>query len=88
MLDWNLEDIELNRPELFGHILENYVATEVKKLLSFSDTETQLLHFRTSDGKEVDFILEKPHGSLFAIELKKSETVAMQDFRASGYLPN
>ncbi|MBL7735900.1 MAG: ATP-binding protein [Chitinophagaceae bacterium] len=81
MLDWNLEDIELNRPELFGHILENYVATELKKLLSFSDTKAQLLHFRTSDGKEVDFILEKPDGSLFAIEVKKSETVTMQDFK-------
>jgi predicted AAA+ superfamily ATPase len=81
MLDWNLDDIKLNRPELFGHIVENYVATELTKLLSFSDKKIQLLHFRTSDGKEVDFILEKPDGSLFAIEIKKSESVNNNDFK-------
>lgn len=81
MLDLNLEDIKANRPELFGHVLENYVATELIKLLSFSDTKIQLLHFRTSDGKEVDFILEKPDGSLFAVEIKKSESVNSNDFR-------
>ena len=81
MLDLNLEDIEKNKPELFGHVLENYVATELTKLLTFSDTRVQLLHFRTSDGKEVDFILEKPDGSIFAIEIKKAESVNMHDFK-------
>ncbi|HEY4194719.1 MAG TPA: DUF4143 domain-containing protein [Mucilaginibacter sp.] len=81
MLDLNLEDIEKSKPELFGHVLENYVATELTKLLTFSDTRAQLLHFRTSDGKEVDFVLERPDGSLFAIEIKKAESVNMYDFK-------
>ena len=80
MLDLDIENLNMNKPDLFGHVLENYVATELTKLLGFSDTKMQLLHFRTSDGKEVDFILEKPDGSLFAIEVKKSETVTNRDF--------
>ena len=81
MLDLNLEDMYRNKPDLFGHVLENYVATELLKLLSFSDTKAQLLHFRTSDGKEVDFVLEKPDGTIFGIEVKKSESVNIQDFK-------
>ena len=81
MLDWNLEDMAANKPELFGHVLENYVATELVKQLSFTDTNAQLFHFRTSDGKEVDFIIEKADGSLFAIEIKKTEAVNNDDFK-------
>lgn len=81
MLDLNLEDIERNKPDLFGHILENYIATELTKLLTFSETKAKLLHFRTSDGKEVDFVLERPDGSVFAIEIKKSESVNIHDFK-------
>lgn len=81
MLDLNLEDIEKSKPDLFGHVLENYVATELTKLLTFSNVRAKLLHFRTSDGKEVDFVLEKQDGSVFAIEVKKSESVNIQDFK-------
>lgn len=81
MLDLDIDEIEKNKPDLFGHILENFVATELIKLLTFSSTKAQLLHFRTSDGREVDFILEKPDGSIFAIEVKKSETVTGSDFK-------
>lgn len=80
MLDLNLEEVAVKRPELFGHLLENFVATELMKLLSFSEINARVCHFRTSDGKEVDFVLEKPDGSLFAIEVKKTESVNLKDF--------
>jgi len=81
MLDLNIEDIAKNKPDVFGHVLENYVATELIKLLSFSETKAKLFHFRTSDGKEVDFILERPDGTVFAVEIKKSESVNIHDFK-------
>lgn len=81
MLDLNLSDIAINKPDLFGHIVENYVATEILKQLNNGPINASLYHFRTSDGKEVDFILEKPDGSVFAIEVKKSESVTMNDFK-------
>ncbi len=81
MLDYNIDDIAKTKPELFGHLIENFVATEIVKQLSNSDINAELYHFRTSDGKEVDFILEKPDGSVFAIEVKKSESVTIHDFK-------
>jgi hypothetical protein len=81
LLDLNLEEISHTKPELFGHLLENFVATELIKQLSFSTTRAELYHFRTSDNKEVDFILEKPNGSIFAIEVKRSELITADDFR-------
>lgn len=81
MLDYDIEDIAKTKPELFGHLLENFVATELLKQLSNSDVKAELYHFRTSDGKEVDFILEKPDGSVFAIEVKRSENITIDDFK-------
>lgn len=68
------------RPDLFGHVLENYVAMQLTKLLTFSDSKARPHHFRTSDGKEVDFILEKPDGNLWEIEVKNSDAVPAKDF--------
>jgi predicted AAA+ superfamily ATPase len=76
-----LSDLEKNRPELFGHVLENFVATELLKLMTFSDDKIDLFHFRTSDNKEVDFVLEKPNGHLAAVEVKKSDSVSKNDFK-------
>jgi len=81
MLGFSLDDIEKNKPDLFGHVLENFVATELAKLLTFSKTKAQLHHFRTSDGKEVDFVLEKQDGSVFAIEVKSTELITIKDFK-------
>lgn len=81
LLDWSLEDMRERKPNLYGHVVENFVATELIKLLSFSDIRAQLLHFRTSDDKEIDFILERPNGTLAAIEVKSSETVTVSDFK-------
>lgn len=71
----------INRPELFGHILENFVATELLKLMTFRDDKMDLFHFRTSDNKEVDFVLEKPNGQLCAVDVKKSDNVSKADFK-------
>lgn len=80
ILGMNLEDLYKNKPDLFGHVLENYIATELVKQLSFQSRKTVLYHFRTSDGKEIDFILENPDGSVIAIEIKRKETVTINDF--------
>lgn len=81
ILGLNLEDLYRNKPDLFGHVLENYIATELVKQLSYHPSRAALYHFRTSDGKEIDFILENPDGSVVAIEVKRKETVTINDFR-------
>jgi predicted AAA+ superfamily ATPase len=81
LFDYSIDDIAVAKPDLFGHLVENFVATELLKQLSNSDVKAELYHFRTSDGKEVDFILERPDGSVLAIEVKKAEAVTMEDFK-------
>ncbi|NCT41847.1 MAG: ATP-binding protein [Alphaproteobacteria bacterium] len=81
LLQYELRDLETNRPQLFGHVLENFVATELLKLITFRDDKMDLFHFRTSDDKEVDFVLEKPNGQLTAVEVKKSDNVSKSDFK-------
>lgn len=88
LLDNTLEGLREKRPELYGHIIENYVATELTKLLSFSDIRARLLHFRTSDNKEVDFVLEQANGSLAGVEVKTSDTVRARDFHGLIELAN
>lgn len=86
LLDWDLENIKVRKPDLYGHIIENFVATELLKLLSFSNLRAELLHFRTSDGKEVDFVLERPDGSIAGIEVKSSDHVDQTDFKGLSIL--
>lgn len=81
LLDWNLDDLSVSKPDLYANVVENFVATELLKLLSFSDIRANLLHFRTSDGKEVDFVLERPNGNLAGIEVKTASRVSNKDFK-------
>lgn len=81
LLDLRLETMRDRKPELYGHALENFVATELTKLLSFSNIRAKMLHFRTSDDKEVDFVLERPDGTLAGIEVKTADRVDSGDFK-------
>ena len=66
-------------PGLFGHVLENFVASELaKQLTALSDGA--LYHFRTHDGKEVDFIIERRNGAILGIEVKARSSVTPDDF--------
>lgn len=67
--------------DFYGHAVENFVASELRKLLSFSGMRADLFHFRTADGKEVDFVLERPDGSVAGIEVKASKRVVSADFK-------
>ena len=78
---WNLSGLSKKHPNFYGHVVENFVATELVKLISFSETPVKLLHFRTSDNKEVDFILELPNGKLAAIEVKAGDVVTANHFK-------
>ena len=40
------------------------------------------MHYRTSKGKEIDFVLEAGDGRLAAIEVKASKSVGAADFRS------
>ena len=66
----------------WGGLLESFVVGELRKQVSWTDPRTSLYHFRTASGSEVDVVLEKPDGSVAAVEVKASATVTSTDFAA------
>jgi uncharacterized protein len=70
-----------DRP-LLGRLLESFVVGELRKQISWTDPRTALCHLRTAAGLEADVVLEKPDGSVAAIEVKASATIAASDFAA------
>lgn len=70
-----------DRP-LLGKLLESFVVGELRKQISWADPRTALYHFRTAAGSEVDVLLERPDGSVAAIEVKAGATVGVTDFAA------
>ncbi len=83
----DVKEIQNQQSELLGKIVENFVASELLKQLSFAHQGT-LFHFRTYNNQEIDFIIEKPNGTLIAIEVKARQTVTQNDFQTMRMLQN
>lgn len=81
LLNIELESLPHTNSNLFGRVLENFVAMELTKQLTFSHTQAQLYHYRSSSGQEIDFLLQGPAGKVVAIEVKSKSQVNNKDFR-------
>ncbi len=68
-------------PAAAGHLLENFVAMELVKQVTWSEAQAQIFHFRTLAGAEVDILLEDEAGRVVGIEVKASATPASADFK-------
>lgn len=67
--------------DALGPLLETFASMEVAKQAEWSRTRPHLHHFRTSEGHEVDLVLENAAGSLVGIEIKAAASVGEGDFR-------
>ncbi len=65
----------LKNREVFGKMLENLIATELIKQVSWSDIGPKIYHFREVSGEEIDLILENRRGEIVAIEVKSSNRI-------------
>lgn len=65
----------------FGHLLETFVLGELRKQVSWLDESVVLGHWRTSDGDEIDLVIEYDDGAVIAFEIKAGERVSGGDFR-------
>ncbi|HEX5526229.1 MAG TPA: ATP-binding protein [Solirubrobacterales bacterium] len=65
----------------FGLALESFVGVELAKAADLDGGEPRLMHYRTSKGVEIDFILEAADGRVAAVEVKASNSVGSADFR-------
>jgi predicted AAA+ superfamily ATPase len=66
--------------KLVGPLLENFVFTEIVKLMSWSEFRLTPYHFRNQEMDEVDIVVERDDGMVVGIEVKASATVATSDF--------
>ena len=71
---------ELLNSSYKGDILETFVYSELLKHMSYSDVTAQIYHYRTSDKKEIDFILEGGD-KIIAIEIKSSLSIKKESFK-------
>jgi uncharacterized protein len=65
---------------LAGVLVETFVYAELTRLLAVSDLSATLHYYRDTDGREVDFVLERHNGQVVAIEVKASSTAGPDDF--------
>ena len=82
----HLLSIDLTRferdPTLVGMVLENFVALELRKQLSWSrDVGKRLFHFRAHTGEEVDAVLERRGGEVVGVEVRATSAARPADFR-------
>lgn len=70
----------------FGALLEGFVAMELARQATWSQTRVELFHYRTKDGVEVDSVLESRQGKVVGIEVKAASTVGQEDFRGLHHL--
>ena len=72
--------LQKNRVD-YGPLLENFVVSEVLKLITWSDKRLRVSHFRTKEIDEVDLVIEDGQGRVVGIEVKASATVRQSDLR-------
>jgi predicted AAA+ superfamily ATPase len=71
---------EFDNSEYKGIIIETFVFMELKKHIDYSGLGAKIYHYRTTDQKEIDFIIEYKN-KLIAIEVKASSGIKQEDFK-------
>lgn len=69
-----------------GNLVEAFVFSELAKHQSWAAKKTALMHYRTSTGVEVDFVLESRRQELIGIEVKAAATVTPKDLNGLRHL--
>ncbi|MFA7070015.1 MAG: ATP-binding protein [Sulfurimonas sp.] len=71
---------ECDKSPFKGEILETFIFSELLKANSYAKNRVNLYYYRTTDKKEIDFILEYSD-KIIALEIKASKTVKKDDFK-------
>jgi len=64
-----------------GQLLETFVVNELRKQLTWAETDAALHHYRDRDGVEVDVVIETRDGRVGAVEVKSAGRVQKADLR-------
>ena len=64
----------------FGGLLESFVFNEILRMLPFQSSDYHLYHWRSSDKREIDILMDGGE-VLVGVEVKASSTVNLNDFK-------
>jgi uncharacterized protein len=59
----------------YGQMFENFIVTEIHRLLSYKEHQFRLSYLRVSYSQEIDLIIELGDSVAFLIEIKSTDTV-------------
>jgi len=65
----------------YGKAFEHFIVVEAVRLSSYREKEYAFSFFNTANDAEVDMIIERPDGEIFAVEIKASDNPAPKTLR-------
>jgi predicted AAA+ superfamily ATPase len=80
LLQWDEKHLASD-PASFGLALEAFVGMELVKAADIGGGSIRVMHYRTSKGAEIDFVLEAGDRRISAVEVKGSSNIGADDFR-------
>lgn len=67
----------------FGELFEVWVINETRRLLAYSGERATFSFFRVEKGPELDLIIDRPDGSMWAVEIKSNPQVQLAEVRSA-----
>jgi uncharacterized protein len=64
-----------------GQLVETFIFDELRRQLTWTDTDVTLYHWQDRSGAEVDIVIEAADGRIAAIEIKTGQTAKPEWFR-------
>ena len=80
-LKGQLSDRVIHGTAPYGKAFEHWVILETRRLLDYYELEAKMSFFKTTDGAEVDLILELKGSEIWAVEIKSSPEPRLSDVR-------
>ncbi len=65
---------------LAGSAFETFVVNELVRMDAAGSNRHEFHHYRDAHGREIDLVVERPDGSVVAVEVKSAATVTERDF--------
>ena len=69
-----------------GQLVETFVFNELRRQLTWADTDVSLFHRQDRSGAEVDIVPEAADGRIAALEVKTGQTAKPEWFRWLGQM--
>jgi predicted AAA+ superfamily ATPase len=76
----------VRNPDVAGSVFETFVAMELARQCDWAASRPSLFHYRDSQQREVDILLELPSGEVAGVEIKTAAGARPRDFAGLRHL--